>query len=254
MADYSQQPMTASGWAWLVAAGVCAAVDWVAVARHARRLERCAKPAALGCLLLAALLSEPSHPQVHGWLIGALALGLLGDLALVLQSEPALDSALLVPAGRFDLPKVPRMHAEREPDPGSERLFMLGLCCFLLGHVCYVVAMLRYRTDPISVAFGLVLVLIVLLAFAYKIIAGAHAMGGAVLTIGVTAYIVALGSAVVLGVGTTQLWIAYGIVLFAVSDLVLASDRFVQARPWAPLTIIVTYHVAQACLVIGLVR
>ena len=69
----------------------------------------------------------------------------------------------------------------------------------------------------------------------------------------VTLYVVALGSAVVLGVGTEQLWIAAGIVLFAVSDLVLASDRFVQARPLAPLVVIICYHLAQALLLLGLV-
>ena len=65
--------------------------------------------------------------------------------------------------------------------------------------LCYAVAMLRYGIDRLSVGFGLILVLIALFAFGYRIIAGAHAAGGALLTVGMTAYIVALGSAVVLG-------------------------------------------------------
>ena len=40
--------------------------------------------------------------------------------------------------------------------------------------------------------------------------------------------------------------------LFAISDLVLAQDRFVQARA-APVTVAVTYHLAQALLLLGLV-
>ncbi|MDQ2836706.1 MAG: lysoplasmalogenase [Actinomycetota bacterium] len=246
--------MTASVWAWLAAAGVLAVLDWVAVAKDARLLERCAKPAALGCLLIAAAVASPHRPQVHGWLIAALVCCLVGDLVLAFQSHLVLDYAVLIPAGRFDGPKVPRQRAEAEVDGRSDRLFLLGLSSFLVGLLCYAVAMQRYGTDQLSVGFGLILALIALFAFGYKIIAGACAAGGVLLTIGTTAYIVALGSAVVLGIGTTQLWIAYGIVLFAVSDLVLASDRFVQARPWAPVTVIVTYHLAQGLLLIGLLR
>ena len=109
-----------------------------------------------------------------------------------------------------------------------------------------------YGLDRLSLAFGLLLVLIALLSFGYRILAGAHALGGAMMTIGVMLYMVALGSAVVLGVGTAQLWIAGGILLFAISDLVLAYDRFVQARPLAPLTVIISYHLAQALLLLGL--
>ncbi|MEO6700359.1 MAG: lysoplasmalogenase family protein [Jatrophihabitantaceae bacterium] len=144
----------------------------------------------------------------------------------------------------------PTQRADRQGD----QLFLVGLLSFLIGHLCYSIAMLRYGTDRLSVGFGMILVLIALLAFGYRIIAGAHAAGGAVLTCGVTAYIAALGSAVVLGVGTTQLPIAYGIVLFAVSDLLLASDRFVQQRSWSPIAVITTYHAAQVLLLVGLLR
>jgi uncharacterized membrane protein YhhN len=246
--------MTASGWAWLVVASVLAALDWYAVIRQRRRLERVAKPGVLICLILAALVANPHHQNVQGWLVAALVLGLIGDIALVWQSEPAAEPVLVGAAGRFDLPRVPRMGPGREPNPRSGWLFLLGLASFLLGHLCYSIAMLRFGPDPLSVAFGLVLMLIVLFVFGYRIIAGAHALGGSPLTVGVTAYIIALGSAVVLGIGTTELLVAYGVVLFALSDLVLADDRFVQARTWAPITVAVTYHLAQALLLLGLLR
>lgn len=35
---------------------------------------------------------------------------------------------------------------------------------------------------------------------------------------------------------------------------VLGHDRFVQARRWAPLTVIVTYHLAQVLIVVALFR
>ena len=45
-----------------------------------------------------------------------------------------------------------------------------------------------------------------------------------------------------------------GCAVFVVSDAVLGHDRFVHERRWAPLTVIVTYHVAQALIVVALFR
>ncbi len=252
--------MTASVLIWLAAAGVLAVLSWVAVARQARRFERWASPAVLGCLLVAAAVATPRHDGVQGWLIAALAFGVLGHAALCWQPQPVLDLALL-PAGRAEPVvgraepvKVPRLRANGLTDSRAERTFLLGSLSFLLGHLCYLCAMIRYGTDRLSVMFGLLLVLIALFAFGYRIIAGANVLGGALLSFGVSGYLVVLGSAVVLGVGTAQLWVAYGIVLFAVSDLLLAADRFVQARPAAPVTVIVSHQLAQALLLIGLLR
>jgi uncharacterized membrane protein YhhN len=47
---------------------------------------------------------------------------------------------------------------------------------------------------------------------------------------------------------------ALGALLFMVSDTLIGEDRFVRHRAWQPLTIIVTYHVAQALLVVSLTR
>jgi uncharacterized membrane protein YhhN len=136
--------------------------------------------------------------------------------------------------------------------PSPDLLFSAGLGSFLLGHLCYCAAMLRYGTDQLSLGFGLVLVLLALLAFGQKILTGAQTEGGTALTVAVAAYITVLGSAVVLGIGTASLWVAYGIVLFAFSDLMLATDRFVRRLGWAPLTVAISYHLAQALLVLGL--
>jgi uncharacterized membrane protein YhhN len=262
--------MTASGWEWLAVACVLAVLDWITVAIRARWLERWLKPTVLGCLVVAALLGRPQHAGVHGWLVAALLLGMLGDLALVLPDEPARQPARLVTAGAgrasdidrttdsdpeaFGRPDRPPAGAQRPAPESSERYVQVGLHSFLLGHICYAMAILRFGVDALSVGFGLILVLLAVFAFGYRIIAGGHQAGGALLSTGITCYIVALGSAVLLGVGTTRLLIAGGILLFAASDLVLAGDRFVRPRPYAPLTVIVLYHCAQGLLLIGLLR
>jgi uncharacterized membrane protein YhhN len=265
--------MTGSGWEWLAVGCLLAVLDWVTVGLHARRLERWLKPAVLGCLVMAALLGHPQHAGVQGWLVAALVFGLLGDLALVLPDEPVRQPVRLVSAGATrgsdpgrttdgdqamdgdDGPADrPAAGAHRPPPASSERFFLLGLLSFLLGHICYAMAILRFGVDPLSVGFGLILVLLAVFAFGYRIIAGGHQAGGALLSTGITCYMVALGSAVLLGVGTTRLLIAGGILLFAASDLVLAGDRFVRPRPFAPLIVIVLYHCAQGLLLIGLLR
>jgi hypothetical protein len=41
--------------------------------------------------------------------------------------------------------------------------------------------------------------------------------------------------------------------LFYTSDAVLGWDRFTARLAWAPITVMVTYHAAQACFVVWLV-
>ena len=269
-------------------AGGCrllAVLDWAAVGLLPAA-GTLLKPAVLLALLAAALAARPGHSGVHGWLVLALCLGLVGDVALSFapSGHPAGPSepreALPAPTepreawGRAEgaLPSEPREAtaapsepasavplveslrsdtgglvgtarpaiqaparaggAHRAPQPAADSaapsaLFTAGLASFLLGHLCYCAAMLRYGTEQLSMGFGLVLVLLALLAFGHRVLAGAQAQGGTALTVAVAAYITTLGSAVVFGVGTSSLWVAYGIVLFAFSDLVLASDRFV---------------------------
>jgi uncharacterized membrane protein YhhN len=269
----------------MAVAAILAVLDWAAVAAGSRLLERCFKPAVLLALLAAALTAKPEHSGVHGWLVLALCFGLIGDVALSFgpsghpeprgassSEQPAAavsmaeavrsDTGELVATARPVAPAVrPAGGAHRappaRPDAGPRSpnpLFAAGLASFLLGHLCYCAALFGYGADQLSLGFGLVLVLLALLAFGHRILAGAQTEGGNALTIAVAAYIAVLGSTVVLGIGTSSLWLAAGIVLFGFSDLVLATDRFVVRRGWAPLTVAISYHLAQALLLLGLVR
>ncbi|MBV9823020.1 MAG: lysoplasmalogenase [Actinobacteria bacterium] len=268
----------------MAVAAILAVLDWTAVTVRSRVLERCAKPAVLLALLAAALTAHPRHAGVHGWLVLALCFGLVGDIALSFASESQLtprgseqaggdsvggeqvEVTARAPGGAHRAPSADRgwraelaEHGDRgavvgTATAGPDLLFSAGLGSFLLGHLCYCVAMLRYGTDQLSLGFGLVLVLLALLAFGQKVLTGAQSEGGTALTVAVAAYITVLGSTVVLGIGTADLWVAYGIVLFAFSDLMLATDRFVRRLSWAPVTVAVSYHLAQALLVLGLTR
>jgi uncharacterized membrane protein YhhN len=225
--------MTTGCWVLVGIAAVFAVLDWLAVASESRRVEVVAKPTTLGLLVAAAILARPERMGVHLWLVVALIFGLIGDLALVARS-PAEHGIL---------------HRE-----APDWFFVIGLVSFLLGHLSYCAAILRYGVELTSVLFGLALVVLMLFICTSRIVGGAYRQGGPMLASAITLYIVTLSTAVTLAVGTSSLLIAYGSLLFAASDLILAYDRFAKAQPWSRVAVVVSYHVAQFFLLIGLLR
>jgi uncharacterized membrane protein YhhN len=65
-------------------------------------------------------------------------------------------------------------------------------------------------------------------------------------------YALVLAAMTVDGVGTGIVATAVGAVLFLCSDAMIARERFVAPVPHAKLLIIVSYHVAQFLILIGL--
>jgi uncharacterized membrane protein YhhN len=63
-----------------------------------------------------------------------------------------------------------------------------------------------------------------------------------------------IGAMVVTAFGTGRPLVAAGALVFMVSDAVLALDRFVRPRSWAPLAVMVTYHLGQGLIVAGALR
>jgi uncharacterized membrane protein YhhN len=215
--------------ALLVLAGVVAVGDWLAVARGLRNVEFVAKPLTLLLLLGAAGLADlgPAKP----WVLAALALGLLGDVALLFTDE----------------------EAARE-DENPDAAFLIGLGCFLFGHLAYVVAFMQHGLHPIQ---GLAGVLVVAGASALalpRILRGADRDGGPGLAGAVGTYAAALGAMTVLGFGTAAIATAFGALLFLTSDITLAWGRFVQPLRRGPVLVAVTYHLGQLLIVVGLLR
>jgi uncharacterized membrane protein YhhN len=48
--------------------------------------------------------------------------------------------------------------------------------------------------------------------------------------------------------------LALGATVFMASDAVLASDRFVRPLRWGRLAVMVTYHLGQVLIVLGVLR
>jgi uncharacterized membrane protein YhhN len=209
--------------ALLVVAAVLAIVDWVAVARSMQRVEYVAKPLTLLALIVAAASAD--LPDVKGWVVTALVLGLLGDVGLMLSSDAD---------GPPDLP------------------FLLGLGSFLLGHVCYLVAFATYGLHGWQVLAGVLVVGGSAALVLPRVLAGARRVGGPSLMSVVAAYAVTLSAVAVLGLGTAAIVTAIGALLFLASDSLIAWERFVHRLPHGPLAVIVTYHLAQGLILLGL--
>lgn len=213
-----------------VLAAVVAVADWGAVYRDLPRAEYVLKPATLALLVAAAASADLGRWAF--WTIAALALGLLGDVALLFTNDRR--------PGRTD----------DDADPA----FLAGLAAFLLGHVAYLVAFLLVHQHTVRLLAGVLVVAGVSGLTLGPVLRGARRQGGTGFAAVVAAYALVLAAMTALGVGTACIPIAIGSVLFLASDTLLARDRFVARTAHGPLAVIVTYHLAQGLILFGLIR
>ena len=210
--------MTYAAWSLFA---LIALADWIAVARGSRRFEAVFKPAALMLLIVVALVLGATESTAGGWLLVALAFGLLGDIALLSDT-------------------VPR--------------FQAGLAAFFVGHLAYVVAFLAAPGSAFGNLQGLAagLVLAAALSFTREVLPRVKREHGLALAVPVAAYTTVIGAMLFVAF-TTGLWlVALGAAIFVASDSILARDRFVAPLPHGHLMVMVTYHLGQALIVAGL--
>ena len=209
--------MTSAAWLFVAAAGLFAAADWLAVADRLKRLEYIAKPATI-CALIGAAITLTPHNDARRWaFVVALAFSLAGDIFLMLPRD----------------------------------YFVPGLASFLVAHIAYVVG-LRIGASELRP----------LVVSAIPVVVVAALLGGRIiralrdrypdLVAPVAAYIGVIAVMVASALATGEPYAAFGAVFFMASDSLIAWNRFVTLLAWAPLTIIVTYHIAQALLVLSL--
>jgi uncharacterized membrane protein YhhN len=208
--------------ALLIAAGAVAIGDWATVQLRLFRLEYVLKPATIALLLAAAAVADLG--DLKPWVVAALALGLLGDVGLMLSRETA------------DLP------------------FLAGLGAFLVGHVAYIVTFTRHGLHAIDLVAGALVAAGIAGLILPSVLRGAALSAGRALALVVAGYAGVLACMAVLGVGTGIVATAIGAVLFMVSDALIARERFAARIAYGPLLIIVTYHLAQFLILIGLIR
>jgi uncharacterized membrane protein YhhN len=136
---------------------------------------------------------------------------------------------------------------------GGDRWFVPGLAAFFAAHVAYVVGFVvaeEWRWGAFGRAW---LALIPLgVSLGRRIVAGAVERRPA-LRVPVTSYLGVISLMAASAAAAGNGWAVGGAALFLTSDTILGWRQFVARRPWMPVAIMVTYHLAQAALVISLV-
>ncbi len=172
----------------------------------------------IGLIALAATL-DPADAAQQRCVVAGLVLCLIGDIALMLPTE----------------------------------LFRTGLVSFLLGHVAFIVGFVERGTvaplwsTTTASAVAAACIFIALRHLLPAVRREAPALFGPVV-----AYVVVILTMVVASTAG-QHWAApVGAATFAVSDLTLADNKFVTARRWSPLLVMITYHLALALIVLSL--
>ena len=210
--------LTAPSMGLLAAGLVVALVDWVAVVRGVKRLEYLAKPATMVLLVGCALALRPVSGPQRTWFVVGLALGTVGDVFLMLPDD----------------------------------MFVPGLVAFLLGHLGFIAGFVATGFSPARAAAGAVIVAVPVALVLPRVLGGVATRRDSRLSVAVVAYVVVISLMVVTALASRLPLAAAPAALFMASDTIIAYRRFVSPRPWMPVTIMVTYHLAQAGLVLSL--
>lgn len=203
---------------------VVAAVDWAAVAAQRKPVEYAAKPGCMAVLVAVATVMEYDDGSVRWPLIAALVLSLIGDIFLMLPG--------------------------RQLDDEGPNMFVAGLVAFLLAHLAYIAAFVIDGVGWEWALLGVAVMLLHLSTLGRRVVVAVRAVEPA-MTGPVLAYIAVISVMVIVAFGTGDPWAMAGAVLFAGSDTLIAWDRFVRPHRWVPVAIVVSYHVAQALLVVS---
>jgi uncharacterized membrane protein YhhN len=215
--------VTTDVWVLSAALAVTALLNWGSVARGDQVVERLTKPS---FMLLLIGLAWALHGQ--GWVAGAPP---LTPLVVALTLSLAGDIALL---------------------RATEARFVIGLAAFLLAHVAYIWTFLQAGA-PEGFPWWLPPTALVLLLV--------HARFGRVIVrragrdrVAVFVYQLVLVAMVLVAAGRGDPVVLLGSLVFLASDTLLGHDRFVRERTSAPVQVMVTYHLAQTLIVVGLLR
>ena len=219
-------------WMLMGTAALAAGGDWWAVGTGSARLEYVAKPAVLAALTAAATSIPDGQIDLvdrRWWFVAALASCLVGDVLLMLPRD----------------------------------LFLPGLAAFLLGHLLFIVGLLQppsstgvapFAFSAVGLLVAAVSVVVIESVPGILVIRSLLASGRRSLIAPVCGYMAAIVTTVVLATNVGILAAAIGGVFFLLSDTLLAWNRFVRPIRQGTLAVHVTYHLAQALLVLSLLR
>lgn len=132
--------------------------------------------------------------------------------------------------------------------------FIIGLSCFLVGHIIYTFGFLKQWTFS-NLRF---LSILPLLAFDFiigdKLITALQQSGKDGLVIPVIFYIGAISIMAWAAFMTGNLYAIFGSLLFVISDTILSWNMFISDVPYSHVFIMTTYYAAQYCIATSIRR
>ena len=202
-----------------VGALVLAVVDWWAVARGNKIVEYICKPGAAALFVIAAASIDANDTVARGWMVAALVFCIAGDVFLMLPRDA----------------------------------FVPGLASFAVAQVLFTVSFAVGDVSAMRLVVALVLVAVTSLVLARRFISALRRLNQGSLIPPIVIYMTVISAMVISAIASGNVFGIVGAVLFMASDSLIAEERFVRQRRWQRLTIIVTYHLALAGFVVGLV-
>lgn len=203
-----------------------AIIDWLAVGYRWRSVEYIAKPATMIIPILW-LVQQGGLTNWMIWFVIGAIFSLVGDVFLMLPYN----------------------------------LFLAGLISFLLAHIAYIIGFnesLPTITAPGSIIF---LAIAIIAWQSYnRLAAGMDEKGLGTLKLPVLVYIVIISLMTFSAIQTllraewhlnTAVIVSIGGILFFISDFILAWDRFVLPISHGRLKTMISYHLAQAGILLG---
>ena len=205
---------------------ILAVFHWVTVYKHWHKAELFFKPAVMASLFAALLAASPGLANGLGFFAAAVIFSLVGDVLLLFPSR-----------------------------------FTLGLAMFLGAHVFYIAAFNIPLMSPNPAIIGLAFFVAIPAAFLYRRIrAGLLEKKLRRLRKPVLAYLVVLSVMLLSGLATllrvdwpiyAALLAAGGALLFAVSDTLLAWNKFVRPLRTRRVGYMIAYHLGQIAIIAG---
>jgi uncharacterized membrane protein YhhN len=140
-------------------------------------------------------------------------------------------------------------------DLGPESFFIGGLLAFLVAHLIYILLFVRNRARPLKpTGWQLALmaaVLIYSVLLSQWLAPSLGALAGPVMIY--VCVITAMAVSAILA-GFSKPWVCSGVILFLISDSILAVNKFKSAIPLGGYLIWATYYLAQYGIAIGFLR
>ncbi len=210
--------MTSLSALFLCLAAALAVLDWVAVGRNSAVLEYVSKPSATAALLLTAATLDVAHDAPWGWRLAALAFCIAGDVFLMLPRDA----------------------------------FIPGLASFAVAQILFTVSFATSDVSGGRLVVGLIIAIPASALLARRFVGAIKNSGHGELVVPVVVYMFVISAMAVGSIAAGSAVAIAGAVLFMASDSLIAESRFLRERRWHGVGIMVTYHLALAGLVLGL--